>query len=137
MSARHSYLSTAELARLNHACLPVAEAFPMSVYLVGSATERPDFRDVDVRVILQDEEWDELFAGKPFVWSLFCLGVNEYLSRVTGMPIDFQVQRMTEANEKHPSAGSRIPLGKRHRPFAGGGDATPYTPADIVAAAER
>ena len=119
-----SYLTTADFARLNHACLPVSEAFGGHVYLVGSALEREDYRDLDVRVILADDEFDSTFPNVR-VWSLLCLGVTEYLQRVTGLPIDFQVQRMTEANEKHH--GSRNPVGTKARWFAGGGDATPST----------
>ncbi len=120
-----SYLTTADFARLNHACLPIAEAFPHRVYLVGSSLEREEYRDLDVRVILGEEEFAATFPNV-FVWSLFCLGVTEYLQRVTGLPIDFQVQRMAEANERH--TGSRNPIGTRARPFAGGWDATPFSP---------
>jgi hypothetical protein len=79
---------------------------------------------VDVRVILEDGEFDRLFPEEP-MWSLFCLGMTEYLCRVSGLPIDFQVQRRTEANEKFGDK-PRNPIGTTDRPFAGGGDATPY-----------
>lgn len=59
--ARKSHLTTAEFAILNDACIPVAEAFDSHPYLVGSATERADYRDVDLRLILMDEEFDRLF----------------------------------------------------------------------------
>lgn len=121
-----SYLTTAEFSRLNHACLPVAEAFGGHCYLVGSSLERDDYRDLDVRVILADEEFDRTFPNVR-VWSLLCLSVTEYLQRVSGLPVDFQVQRMTEANERHQ--GSRNPIGTRARWFAGGGDATSFNAA--------
>ena len=38
------------------------QAFGSICYLVGSATKRPDFRDVDVRMILDDEEFHALFG---------------------------------------------------------------------------
>lgn len=125
-----SYLTTADFARLNHACLPLRECFGFgSVYLVGSAgvTGSADFRDVDVRAILADEDFDRLFghAGELF-WGLFCLGMTEYLCRVSGLPIDFQVQRRTQANEKFGDK-PRNPIGTKGRPFAGGGDATQFT----------
>jgi hypothetical protein len=120
-----SYLTTAEFARLNHACLPVRECFGFgSTFLVGSVMERPDFRDVDVRVILADDEFDATFPNVA-MWSLFCLGMTEYLSKTSGLPIDFQVQRRTEATERFGEK-SRNPIGTTGRWFAGGGDATSF-----------
>jgi hypothetical protein len=124
-SARKCHLVGADLMRLNDACMRVKEAFG-NAYLVGSAGERPDYRDVDVRSILPDEEFDALFTGRPFLWSLLCLSVSEYLRAASGLPVDYQVQRMTEANAKHP--GGRSSLGARARLYAGGGDATNLDP---------
>lgn len=127
MSGRKvSYLSTAQLATLNAACLPIKEALG-GVYLVGSATEKADYRDVDVRCIAEDETFDAIFGGRMMFWCLFCWAVSEWLSGTTGLPVDFQVQRQTEANEKHE--GQRHALGLRSRPFAGGGDATNFYPS--------
>jgi hypothetical protein len=117
-----SYLSTVDFARLNHGCLLVHEAFGGHTYLVGSTLQDEAFHDVDVRTILDDEEFDALFGGRLYFWSLTCLGIATYLRQVTGLPIDYQIQRRTEANEKH--LGIRNPIGTRSRPFAGGGDAT-------------
>jgi hypothetical protein len=119
-----SYLSPLPFARLNHACSVVTEAFGNPPYLVGSALERHDWRDVDVRSILDDAEWDALFADREFLWGLFCLGVSSYLSQMTGLPIDYQAQRMTEANERF-GGRMRNALGMKARLYAGGGDATP------------
>jgi hypothetical protein len=123
--SRKSHLTTAQFAILNDACISVTEAFDSHPYLVGSATERPDYRDVDLRLILMDEEFDRLFDGRVLLWSLMCLTIGQYLCSITGLPIDFQIQRMTEANEKHPTT-HRNPMGMRARPLAGGGDATPW-----------
>lgn len=63
------------------ACIPLWRAFGGSsggVYLVGSCLRKPDWRDVDLRAI------------------------SHYLSAVTGLPIDFQLQRQTQANERYP-----------------------------------
>lgn len=46
------------------------------------------------------------------------------LTEDTGLPIDFQIQRMTEANAKYD--GPRNPLGAGRRDYAGGGDATKF-----------
>jgi hypothetical protein len=115
-----SYLSTLEFQRLEHACTEVARCLGHPPYLVGSSTERPDYRDVDVRSIMADEEFDARFGDNIEFWSLFCLGVSSYLSQVSGLPIDYQVQRQTEANEKHDKP--RNPMGHGFRNFAGGGD---------------
>jgi hypothetical protein len=88
-------------------------------------TERPDYRDVDIRLILTDEDFDYWFDGRVMLWSLVCLTIGQHLRAVTSLPIDFQIQRMTEANEKHPGTW-RNPLGMRNRPYAGGGDATRF-----------
>jgi len=129
MARKVSYLTTADFACLNDACITIRDAFHgehvSGIYLVGSCGERADFRDVDVRVILGDDAFDRFFAGGVLFWGLFCLGVTEHLRKITGLPIDFQVQRMTEANEKY-GGRPRNALGHRHRPFAGGGDATPF-----------
>jgi hypothetical protein len=123
---RKSCLTTAQFAMLNDACIPVAQAFDSNPYLVGSATKRPDFRDVDVRLILTDEDFDYWFCGRVMLWSLVCMAIGRHLADVTGLPIDFQIQRMTEANAKHPGPSSRVPMGMKARPFAGGGDATGF-----------
>jgi hypothetical protein len=122
---RKSFLTTAEFALLNDACVPVTAAFGGPPYLVGSVNETPEYRDVDLRVILDDDEFDHLFDGKILLWSLVCQAIGHYLRNVTGLPIDFQIQRMSQANVKFPD-GPRNPMGFSSRPYAGGGDATPF-----------
>jgi hypothetical protein len=134
--ARHCYLSTVDLHRLDRACRDLwhmARTEDGGVYLVGSANERPDFRDVDVRMVLPDEAFDRLFGRERDLWRLFCYAVSRQLGADTGLPIDFQVQRQTQANEAHH--GTRNPLGliairdddlDMGRTFAGDGDATQF-----------
>jgi hypothetical protein len=124
VTERKSYLTTSQFAVLNDACIAVCEAFGSPPHLVGSVTERPDFHDVDLRLILADEDFDHWFDGRVMLWSLVCLAIGRHLAHLTGLPIDFQIQRMTEANEKYP--GVRNPMGMRSRPYAGGGDATRF-----------
>ena len=50
--------------------------------------------------------------------------IGRMLAEQTGLPVDFQIQRMTEANETYQ--GERNPLGAGHRHYAGRGDATPF-----------
>lgn len=125
--SRSCYLATVDVARLDQACQPIRDAFDgHGPYLVGSALFRPDFRDVDLRVILPDDEFDVLFASENF-WGLVCQAITAYLREATGLPVDFQVQRMTEANAKYPGAQGRHAYGFGSvRGYAGGGDATPF-----------
>ena len=124
--SRGCYLSTLELHELDEACAPFLSAFGTHPYLVGSASQRPDFRDVDVRLILADDEFDALFAERKGLWALLSRLGSTYLRARTGLPVDFQVQRQSEANEKFGNLGTtpRNPLGSRSLlDFAGGGDA--------------
>lgn len=127
---RVSYLTTAEFALLNDACIMVAEAFGETPYLVGSANRDPQYRDVDIRLILPDEDFDHWFTGRVMLWSLVCMAIGRHLADLTRLPIDFQIQRMTEANERWPD-GYRNPMGMRRRPYAGGGDATRFDQAAL------
>jgi hypothetical protein len=131
---RKSGLTTLELHLLELACQPVWEAFGTgrsgSTYLVGTAQTGGKYRDVDVRTILPDNEFDALFGAEgrngQALWSLMCFAIGRMLADQTGLPIDYQIQRMTEANEKYPG-GNRNPIGHGRRVYAGGGDATLFT----------
>jgi len=118
MSDRSTYIPLSSFILLDHACGPIVEAFDEFPYHVGSSTQRADWRDVDVRLILEDNRYDEFRFTEPTYWSLFCLAVSEYLSRVTQLPVDFQVQRMSHAKEQYGDQ-FRNPLGVR-RLYAGG-----------------
>lgn len=119
------HLDAPALDRLDHASLIVQRAFDAGVYLVGSCLERPDYRDVDVRVILDDAEYNRLFPPgggtrrTDPLWSLLCLAITEYLVRLTGLHVDFQVQSRSHANNRY-SNGQRVPLGMY--PTRGGSD---------------
>lgn len=121
-----SRLTTLQLHRLDQACVPIWRAFGHCTYLVGSAfTGSGEHRDVDVRTILPDEEFDALFSGGPALWELICVSVGQRLCDATGLPVDYQIQRMTEANANF--TGPRNPIGTG-RPYAGLGDATDFDP---------
>ena len=111
------YLPAQPYLALNRAVSVVDRGLDtLGTFLVGSALERPDFRDVDVRAIMADEAFDKLFPGgesgtdSDAFWSLLCESVGAYLTQATGLPIDFQIQRMTEANAMHPGPGRRNAL---------------------------
>lgn len=89
-------------------------------YLVGSATEGKEWRDVDVVVILPDDEFKAMFGidKPPFSvdgkWAAFCAAFSAWGESFTGLPIDFKVQPMTWANATHQ--GRREALGIRVDP---------------------
>lgn len=114
-----STLSPRQMFLLDNACVSMYEQKGVSgIYLVGTAMEpRGDRapRDVDVRMILLDKSFDRLekAIGREGI-SFMGIAYGQYLASLTDLPIDFQVQRMTEANEKHPISGNpRNPLGHR------------------------
>ena len=102
--------------RLSLACFPIEEAFGSTVYLVGSAadTSTPEYRDVDLRVLLPDDRFEALIGEWPTGFNAFhhllCTGISLYLKEATGLPIDFQIQKQSFANEHYPKE-ERIPIG--------------------------
>lgn len=120
---RVTALTTAQLHVLDRFCQPIRSAFGRPPYLVGSAGVGSDgtYRDVDVRLILPDDEFAAACPTRER-WELLSLTISVYLSTATTLPVDFQIQRQSEANEKHDKP--RNPLGMG-RVFAGGGDGTP------------
>lgn len=122
---RANYLPAPHFFLLNQACLAVNEAFgEICTYLVGSCLLKRDYRDVDVRVILDDEHFDRLFpkAGsspqRNALWSLMCSSIALMLKQQTGLPIDFQIQRRTEANAQFNGHRDALCL---FRGYPGGG----------------
>jgi len=88
----------------------VADAFGThNVYHVGSSmgSEKRAWRDVDVRVLLSEEQWAALGLLNPDQnhsdpkWRALCIVFSHYGRHLTGLPIDFQLQRITEANAEY------------------------------------
>ncbi len=83
-------------------------------YLVGSVLKTTKWRDVDVRVILDDEEWEKMGFGKPdnehqnLKWVSLCLAFSALGEKMTGLPIDFQIQQRTYANKTFKGRRSAI-----------------------------
>jgi hypothetical protein len=100
----------------------IALRFGRPVWLVGSALELPDPRDVDVRVLLNDEEFLARY-GDPAEWhkglwfpnrkdgslryAADMWDLSREASLVLGLNIDFQVQP--------PIESGKYPVAKRHR----------------------
>lgn len=144
-NGRASFVGVPEVFELQAACVLINKAYDGHghCYHVGSSLERRDYRDVDVRFIMDDEKFCELFDekppiimcpaqvpthyeavhGKPFCpecrertrikehywrfecnarWSLICISISHWLRLRTGLPIDFQIQPQTWANEQYP-----------------------------------
>lgn len=82
-------------------------------YHVGSSLKTKDWRDVDVRLILPDDEFAALF-GTPQSAEInpklaaITLAFSALGSQMTGLPIDFQIQPQTWANEKYPHTRSAL-----------------------------
>ncbi len=83
----------------------ICDAFGTLPYLVGSASERKDWRDVDVRLILSDADYERICGPLEHPhylndrWNAFCIAFASLGADMTGLPIDFQIDQQTEANE--------------------------------------
>lgn len=112
---RANYVPAPHYYNLNQACALINKAFPNGqCYLVGSSLVRRDYRDVDVRLILDDDEYARRFRSPEggwtdAYWSLLCTSITLWLRQQTDLPIDFQIQQQTRANRDHD--GKRSALG--------------------------
>lgn len=113
------YVGAPAIFALEQACQQINDAFGrgFGCYLVGSAIERPDWRDIDVRYIMRDEDFAALFpnAGDNWEfdprWLLLTVSISAWLKAVTaGLPVDFQFQPQTHANQRHDKARHAIGL---------------------------
>lgn len=116
------YIGAPAVFLLELFCRQINEAFGgFGCYGVGSAWERPDWRDVDVRFIMEDDEFNALFPDVKWKagdagrwefdprWLIMTSAISAQLSKQTGLPIDFQFQPQSHANDRH--SGNRHPLG--------------------------
>ncbi len=109
---RSSYLTVSQIYTLNVVCKPIAECYGYGVYHVGSSLTRMDWRDVDLRCIMPDQEFDVMFPDNnngPKKLKLLNVVISDWIAARTSLPIDFQFQRSTEANQSFP--GPRNPVG--------------------------
>ena len=113
-----TYIGAPACFALDMCCRQIREAFNVhyGVYQVGSSLERQDWRDVDVRFVMEDTEFDKLFpsAGAHWEqdarWLLLTVSISKWLSDQTGLPVDFQFQPQTHANERHKGPRSALGL---------------------------
>jgi len=117
------YVGAPACFHLELACQELNDAFDgFGCYLVGSALERPDWRDVDVRLIMSDAKFEAEFPGAGPVahvgwefdakWLVLTTSISDWLSKRTGLPVDFQFQPQSHANARHK--GPRNALGMRN-----------------------
>lgn len=98
MAGRINYLTVAQNFALETAMQVLNDA-GCGAYLVGSVMERADFRDVDLRCILDDDDFEQRFGGQRVRLRLLNAALSEWITARTGLPIDFQFQSRTEAEQ--------------------------------------
>lgn len=107
--------------------LLIEDAWDEVGYLVGSSQRGEEWRDIDIRVMLSDEAFDSWFGTNVWPskrrhqnskWRAHMLAWSKLGQEFTGLPIDFQVERLTEANRLFPSE-PRNPLIYTRRPSNG------------------
>lgn len=101
---------------LNEFGSKIWDTFGVPPYHVGSSLDNKTWRDVDVRLILSDEEYEEMGFGKPDEcldnpkWISLCMAFSALGEKMTGLPIDFQIQQQSDANLKYKGHRSSIGL---------------------------
>ncbi len=86
----------------------LSKAFDKTPYHVGSSLKQKiGWRDVDVRIILSDKEWKKYGFGDMsypnLKWSVYCSAFSELGKKITGLPIDFQIQHEDIAQKYYGS----------------------------------
>ena len=98
--SRATRLSVDQVRAIDHFAASLYVMFPemLGVAVVGSSLERDDYRDVDLRVVLDDEHYQGIYD------LLDVLDLNALLSRwgqqVTALPIDCQIQPQWEHQQE-------------------------------------
>lgn len=118
------YVGAPAVFALRLACQHLQQAFPEGTcYLVGSSNERPDWRDVDVVLIIEDDAFERLFPDAVVQsgafetdprWLVLTIALSGWLAKETGLPIDFKIQPRTWANSRH-GGHRRDAIGMRAR----------------------
>lgn len=71
----------------------------------GARLNKGQWRDVDVRLIMDDKEFEAMFGSDKDLhrcakWNATCLAWSAFGRTLTGLPIDFQIQSQTMANKE-------------------------------------
>lgn len=82
-------------------------AFGNTAYHVGSSVFGKQWRDVDVRLLLEDKEYERMGLGDPAhphenaKWVSLVMAYSALGKQMTGLPIDFQIQQQSYANKNY------------------------------------
>lgn len=116
-----NYIGAPATFALELACKHLNRAFPGRCYVVGSVLQGPGHRDVDVRLMMNDEEFMKLFPDVHNLqgtwefdtrWLLMTVQTSQWLSQQTGLNIDFQFQPSSWGNSQHGGPNKpRHPVG--------------------------
>lgn len=113
-----SYVGVPAVFKLELACQHLFRAFGEVCYLVGSALERQDWRDIDIVMIIDDETFAREFPSASAggchwefdpKWLIMTIAISEWLSAQCGHLVDFKFQQRTNANKVH--TGHRSAMG--------------------------
>jgi hypothetical protein len=93
--------------------LIVRDALGGTAYHVGSSVFSKEWRDVDVRLLLDDAEFEQLFGNNHSAetnpkLAAYTLAFSALGKEMTGLPIDFQIQPVSYANAKYPGTRSAL-----------------------------
>jgi hypothetical protein len=83
----------------------VHDALHATACLVGSVLRTPDYRDVDVRIMLDDQRFTRIF-GDNGVWvangplTLANMALSALARDITGSQVDCQIQRRSDAPDE-------------------------------------
>ena len=89
-------------------------AFGHYAYHVGSSVFGKTWRDVDVRLILEDEKYERMGLGDPKrphenkKWVALTLAFSALGKEMTGLPIDFQIQQQSDANDTYSQKDGNV-----------------------------
>ena len=91
----------------------VSDYFGETCYHVGSSLTSKNWRDVDVRLILDDEDFTARFGTNESAetnpkLAAITLAFASLGQQMTGLPIDFQIQTMSHANATYPGMRSAL-----------------------------
>lgn len=117
-AVKTSYVGVPAIFELTLACHLLIRAFGHTIYHVGSSRERPDWRDVDLVMIMPDEAFAAEFPTAPLhsaaweqdaKWLVLTVALSKWLTERSGVLVDFKFQPRTFANERHDKP--RNPIG--------------------------
>lgn len=95
---RATYLQLSDVRLLDMWGRELHDMWGYTAYLVGSALVRPDYRDVDVRIVLPDDVVEQL--AEVMDLGRLHVALSLWGQRATGLPIDCQVQAASAADSE-------------------------------------